>query len=206
MEGQWYEINVTYLGDMRAEIVDLFPAEPSVDLPAWAGQRKENDYCEDATVRPGLLCLDTRLVRGRFLRSGGGFEPCDLLGPADKLVHAKFARGSDTLSHAFTQGVISALALLDSPESRERFAETVSDVSGGRRTIDMSFRPELVVFALLPQKAKKNGPKAPRQMTPDTLSPLAQVALAVAARQLRARGVRVEVIGVPPADAHQAAA
>ncbi|HEU5156993.1 MAG TPA: hypothetical protein VFU43_08355 [Streptosporangiaceae bacterium] len=45
----------------------------------------------------------------------------------------------------------------------------------------------------------------PRQITPDSLFPPAQVALANAARQLNSYGIDVEVIGVAVASMHQAA-
>jgi hypothetical protein len=50
------------------------------------------------------------------------------------------------------------------------------------------------VFAILPKRGRKG--RAVRQITPDSLFPLAQVALANVAKQLNSYGIDVEVIGV----------
>ena len=199
IDAQWYEIDVTYLAGKQSEIARLFPERPSVDLLPWDGTTKEHAYCEDvAAIRPGFVCLDTRLVRSGFLRNRGGFEPCDLLGPSpdEALIHVKFAYGADSLSHLFTQGVVSVQALLHNSEAKARFAARVAEVGKGR-ILDPGYRPTKVVFAILPKRDKKGH--MPRQITPDSLFPLAQVALANAAKLLNSYGIEVEVVGVAAA-------
>jgi uncharacterized protein (TIGR04141 family) len=199
VDAQWYEIDVTYLAGKRAEIVRLFPSKPSIDLMPWDGEKKEHNYCANvAAIRPGFVCLDTKLVHSDFLKGRGGFEACDLLGPPpdEALIHVKFAKGSDSLSHLFTQGVVSVQALLHNSEALTRFAARVKEAGKGR-TIDSAYRPTKVVFAILPKRGKKGA--EPRQVTPDSLFPLAQVALANAARLLNSYGIEVEVIGVAAA-------
>jgi uncharacterized protein (TIGR04141 family) len=200
VDARWYEIDVTYLKDKQAEIARLFPDKPSIDLPAWDGEKKEHGYCANvAAVRRGFVCLDTKLVRSNFLRGRGDFEACDLLGPNDELIHAKFATGSDSLSHLFAQGMVSAQALIHNSEARTRFAVRVREAGKGRE-IPVAYKPTKVVFAILPKKPKKKAKNGkPQQVTPDSLFPLAQVTLANAAKLLNSYGIAVEVIGIPPA-------
>jgi len=126
-----------------------------------------------------------------------------LLGPppGEALIHVKFAYGADSLSHLFTQGVVSVQALFNR-EARARFAARVEEAGKGR-VIDPAYRPSKVVFAILPKRDKKR--RTARQITPDSLFPLAQVALANAAKQLNSYGIEVEVIGVAVAAMDQAA-
>jgi uncharacterized protein (TIGR04141 family) len=93
-------------------------------------------------------------------------------------------------------------ALLRNSEARARFAKRVAEAGKGR-VIDPRYRPSKVIFAILPKRGKKG--RAPRQVTPDSLFPLAQVALANAAKLLNSYGIEVEVIGVAVASMDQAA-
>lgn len=117
----------------------------------------------------------------------------------------KFARGSDVLSHLFTQGAASASALWANAEARAGFADLVGQHGKGR-TIPKDFGPEKVIFAILPKTVERKGKPVPVQVTPDNLFPLAQVALANVVRELHGRGIEVEVIGIPVADVHDEAA
>ncbi|WP_188196120.1 TIGR04141 family sporadically distributed protein [Nonomuraea sp. SYSU D8015] len=192
LDGEWYEIDPAYLQAKLDEIAPLFTGTPTVALPmrhASQDEKAYNNYVAD--VCAGYLCMDRALVRTKFF-IGNGFEACDLLGPDDVLVHVKFARGADTLSHLFTQGVVSTQALLQSDEALRRFKEKVEEASGGRRGVPENFRPRKVVFAI----HLKTG----ATLTPQSLFPLARVALANAARLLRTYGVEVEVVGIRAAD------
>lgn len=193
LDGEWYEVDVGYLDDKLGEIEGLFVDEPSVDLPAWQPgtmERAYNVHVQD--VRPGYLRMDREMVRTTFFPRGG-FEACDVLGPDDALIHVKFSEGAGSLSHLFTQGAVSAQALLRSDEALTRFRGMVAQLSGGRRLIGPYFRPRKVVFAILLRKGDV--------VTPDSLFPLARVALANAARLMHAHGVEVEVVGVHAAPA-----
>ncbi|RIQ22840.1 DUF6119 family protein [Jiangella rhizosphaerae] len=188
LDGEWYEVDIGYLDDKLREIEGLFADDPSVDLPAWqpgSTERAYNMHVQD--VRPGYLCMDREMVRTTFFPRGG-FEACDVLGPDDALIHVKFAEGAGSLSHLFTQGAVSAQALLRSDEALTRFSGMVAQLSGGRRLIPPDFRPRKVVFAILLRKGDV--------VTPGSLFPLARVALANAARLLHTHGVEVEVVGV----------
>jgi len=192
MDGTWYEIGDQYVERSRQEISRVFPAVPSVDLPAWALPvgRDEEDYNEHvAKVRRNYTCLD----RNKWVRDPHGrrssLEICDLLGPDNELIHVKRAKGSAPLSHLFSQGLVSAQNLLFGPaDVRTRFAEAVADRGNGRQ-LAPDFPLKKVVYAILLDNGK--------QLSPSTLFPFSQVTLAHAARTLHTYGIEVEVIGIP---------
>lgn len=188
LDGTWYEIAAGYLTAMRTCVERLLGGIPSLDLPKWNlgnDERSYNEHVQD--VRPGYICLDRDQVRAGLHREHG-FEACDLLGPANELIHVKRARGSSPLSHLFSQALVSAQALATSPDARRIFTAKVRAHPKGRH-LPADFQPKKVIFAIL----LKNGDK----LTPDTLFPFSQVTLASTARELESRyQIPVEVIGI----------
>ncbi|MBW8799119.1 MAG: TIGR04141 family sporadically distributed protein [Streptomyces sp.] len=193
MDEHWYEVDQEYLKTIRSHAERLITDTPSVDLPPWIPGERERTY--NASVpdqRPGYVCFDRDNVQ-TALHRGNGVEICDLLSPDNVLVMVKRARGSDALSHLFSQALVAVQTLRNSPEGRERFARKVAAARNGRG-LPEGFRPSKVVFAIL----LKDG----TDLTADTLFPFSQVTLVQTARTLEAWGVRVEVAGIactPPA-------
>lgn len=197
LDGEWYEIDPAYLQAKLTEITPLFTSGSAVVLPGRYADQDEKTYnLHVADTSEGFLCMDRKLLQTAFF-TGNGFEACDLLGPDDVLVHVKFAAGASTLSHLFTQGVVATQALLQSDEALRRFREKVREASRGGREVPEGFRPGKVVFAI----HLKTG----AALTPQSLFPLARVALANAARMLKMYGVEVEVVGIQAADEAAAA-
>ncbi|MDI6097257.1 TIGR04141 family sporadically distributed protein [Actinoplanes sp. NEAU-A12] len=191
LDGQWYEIGERYLDFLRAEINTLLTTPSSITLPPWDSTVSEEVYNKIAAAQPGYLCLDQKFVRSGLHSWGQGIEVCDLLGPADELIHVKRADRSSLLSHLFAQGVVSADTLQTEPQARERFAARVEEVSDGKRTVPLNFMPTKVVYAI----ALKSGDP----LTPQTLFTFAQVAMRRAVRHLRASMIDVEVVAIPSA-------
>ncbi|MBP8532152.1 TIGR04141 family sporadically distributed protein [Streptomyces sp. MK37H] len=193
MDEHWYEIDQEYLKAIRSHAERLIADTPSVDLPPWVLGEKERTY--NASVpdqRPGYVCFDRDNVQ-TALHRGNGVEICDLLSPDNVLVMVKRAKGSDALSHLFSQALVAVQTLRNSPEGRERFAEKVAAARKGCG-LPKDFRPSKVVFAIL----LKDG----TDLNADTLFPFSQVTLVQTARVLEAWGVQVEVVGIasiPPA-------
>lgn len=193
MDGDWFEIGADYVRASRAAITRLFPATPAISLPAWSltARRTEYDYnCYVAAWSRGqYLCLDRNKVVRDPLGARSSLEICDLLGPGNELIHVKRAKGSEPLSHLFSQGLISAQSLVAGPSAvLERFVRTVAGLPHGR-TLSADFKPTKVVFAILMENGK--------QLSPDTLFPFSQATLAHAARILGTYGIDVEVTGIP---------
>lgn len=195
MDGDWFEIGADYVRASRDAIVRLFPAVPAVSLPEWSltAGCAEFDYNSYVAARSQgqYLCLDKNRAVRDPLGVRSSLEICDLLGPDNELIHVKRAKGSEPLSHLFSQGLVSAQSLIAGPPSvLERFVGTVAALPHGR-TLPGDFKPRKVVYAILMENGK--------HLTPDTLFPFSQATLAHAARILGTYGVDVEVIGIPPA-------
>jgi uncharacterized protein (TIGR04141 family) len=188
LDGIWHEFDQDFARRVRREVAGVFTN--STALPGWEAGSDEAGYNRHVqSVAPGYLCLDRKLVRDRDLHRAPGLELCDLLGPDDELIHVKQAKGSATLSHLFAQGLVSWQSLRGLPEIRQGFRRLVEDVGGGRQ-LPEDFVPDRIVFAILLGTG--------RPLTPDTLFPFAQAALAQTAAELRERHVRVEVVGIRP--------
>ncbi|KOX00762.1 hypothetical protein ADK65_14230 [Streptomyces sp. NRRL B-1140] len=187
MDDHWYEIDQEYLKTTRLHVERLITESPSVDLPPWVLGEKERTY--NASVpdqRPGYVSFDRDGVQ-TTLHRGNGVEICDLLSPDNVLIMVKRAKGSDALSHLFSQALVAVQTLRNSPEGRERFTEKVLAARNGRG-LPEGFRPSKVVFAIL----LKDG----TDLTADTLFAFSQVTLVQTARTLEAWGVEVEVVGI----------
>ncbi|MCZ7437737.1 TIGR04141 family sporadically distributed protein [Micromonospora sp. WMMC241] len=189
-EGRWYEIGDRHREFLREEISRILDRPSSIALPPWTAHLPNEDaYNREAAKRdPGLVLLDKKLVRTR--QHPRGIEACDLLGPNGELIHVKRASGSSPLSHLFAQGVTSYDALRYDAQARTRFRDLVRAQPGGPDLPD-DFRPRTVVYAI--------ALSAGRALTVDSLFTFAQVALYQAVKTLRAEGVDVEIVAIPPA-------
>jgi uncharacterized protein (TIGR04141 family) len=130
LEGDWYEGGVEYFKSVRHQISGLFKEVPSVALPPWesakrrpdtpahkSGETVYNEWVEDEFGMERMLNLDTQGVASDF-HWGKGFEPCDLLGPGNELIHVKSGSGTSPFSHLFSQALISTEALCVYPALR----------------------------------------------------------------------------------------
>jgi uncharacterized protein (TIGR04141 family) len=197
LDGDWHEFDRDFAMRVEREVAQVFSASRGLNLPPWRPGWDEGEYNRQVSLTdPRYLCLDRKLVRDKELHHGPGLELCDLLGPENELIHVKRAKGSSTLSHLFAQGLVSWLSLRGITETRRRFRALVEDVGGPGR-LPADYVPDRVVFAILLGTG--------RPLTPDTLFPFAQAALAQTAAELRERQVRVDVVGIAPLAAAHAA-
>ncbi|MGW5465686.1 TIGR04141 family sporadically distributed protein [Streptomyces sp. NPDC003996] len=97
------------------------------------GPRRNGALLQRVRAGPGarVVCFDRNNVQ-TALHRGNGVEICDLLSPDNDLVMVKRAKGSDALSHFFSQALVAVQTLRNSPEGRERFAEKVAEARKGR--------------------------------------------------------------------------
>ncbi|MFC4562852.1 TIGR04141 family sporadically distributed protein [Nocardiopsis mangrovi] len=187
MDGCWYEIGKEYLKAIRSHVERLITDSPSVDLPPWVLGDSEKTYNESVPdKRPGYACFDRNNVQTGLHRRNG-VEVCDLLSPDNVLIMVKRAKGSDALSHLFSQALVAIQTLQYSSEGMKLFAEKVAEVRKGHG-LPEGFQPAKVVFAIL----LKEG----AELTADTLFPFSQVTLVHAAKTLEQWRVEVEVVGV----------
>ncbi len=190
MDGEWYEAGSAYVDECRAAVAALFSPSPSVSLPAWIDGESENAYNNRVAdeERPDWLCLDTKNVTNP-LRPRDQVEICDLLMPDGTLVLVKRAGGSGPLSHLFNQARVAVELLQESARVRAEFTAKVTRLSRGELALPDDFTPKRIVLAML-LKNREN-------LTPDSVFGFSQITIAQTAKALAARGVTVEVIGIP---------
>ncbi|MFB6836700.1 TIGR04141 family sporadically distributed protein [Streptomyces sp. NPDC056361] len=189
LEGEWYEVGSTYVEESRATVAALLPRVPSVAMPAWDSGESENAYNNRvADERPGWLCLDTKNITNP-LRSTDQIEICDLLMPDGTLVLVKRAGGSGPLSHLFSQARVAVELLQESAQARAQFTAKVARLSKGKLALPADFTPKRIILAML----LKNRDS----LTPESIFGFSQITIAQTAKVLAARGVTIEVVGIP---------
>ncbi|MFK0119518.1 TIGR04141 family sporadically distributed protein [Streptomyces sp. NPDC090994] len=189
MDGEWYEAGAAYVDECRATVSTLFPAAPTVSFPVWRDGESENTYNNRvAGDRPGWLCLDTKNIANP-LRRRDQVEICDLLMPDGTLVLVKRADGSGPLSHLFNQARVAVELLQESAQVRADLVAKAARLSGGAFLLPDDYTPKRIVLAVL---LKNRG-----SLTPDSVYGFSQITIAQTAKALAARGVTVEVVGIP---------
>ncbi|QYX76980.1 TIGR04141 family sporadically distributed protein [Streptomyces akebiae] len=192
MDGEWYEAGAAYVEECQAAVRALFSPSPSVSLPSWADGESENTYNNRvAADRPDWLCLDTKNVANP-LRPRDQVEICDLLTPDGTLILVKRAGGSGPLSHLFSQARVAVELLQESAQVRADFTAKVAGLSGGARLLPNDYTPKRIVLAMLLKKREN--------LTPDSVFGFSQITIAQTSKALAARGVTVEVVGIPQVD------
>lgn len=190
-EGRWYQIGSQYSETLLKHVEEIFDQSTTLSLPPWLpAYKEEKDYNEEVPgVDTRLLCLD----RNKIITSqhpNPGIEVADLLGPGNELIHVKRADRSTSLSHLFSQGIISADALCGNEEAREKFAAKVSALDPNRG-ISESWTPKTVIYAI--------RHSAGRTITADSLFTFSRVSLLRATSHLKQRwNIRVEIINIGP--------
>ncbi len=121
--GTWYEIASEFsvhVGNRAADRV-----RRAVPLPDAREDENELQYNTRASLEGDFHLLDRKLVVPPGARSS--IEFCDLLTSDRKLVHVKRRSRSSTLSHLFSQGVVSAEAFLRDGDFRRALVEKLNE-------------------------------------------------------------------------------
>jgi uncharacterized protein (TIGR04141 family) len=119
--GEWFEIDQDYVQQVTTELESI-PEHHALALPCAEVGEKEADYLERvATQALGSIEL---LDQKNVLYGGGhsSIEICDLLTEDRNFIHVKAKTKSSTLSHLFSQGLVSAQVLRE-----VRFRELASE-------------------------------------------------------------------------------
>jgi uncharacterized protein (TIGR04141 family) len=191
-EGDFYEVNGDYLAELDAAIAAIPLAR--VNLPGSTPIEREGWYNgRAASIREGLLLLDTKTVK--ITSKTTPIEICDLLTSDRQLVHVKRHLGSADLSHLFSQGVVSACLLQESPEFRKDVIAKIAEVGNGKHEFAFihpdSFRTSdfEVVYAIAERWKGRTFEKA--------LPFFSKINLREAAQNLRGRGFNVSLHQIP---------
>ncbi|MFI7123141.1 DUF6119 family protein [Amycolatopsis sp. NPDC049868] len=196
LDGDWYELGDQYLDHVDRVVTEAFSRAPSWTLPRWRDAKPEvkpdgtERYVEGnynlhvAKQDPRFLCLDKKLVTSRA--HPHGIEACDLLGPANELVHVKkfsSKTGSSVLSHLFAQGLVAVETLLTHAKTWEEFREKVRAQDPARADA-LGVRPAALVYAIH---------RSDKPLNPGTLFTFARSALVSASIALNLYGIPLQI-------------
>jgi len=114
--GKWYRIRSDFLQSVNSSF-DEVTGGP-LQLPDYSHDDEESYNQAVADAAPAAFVLmDQKFVR--YPTARGQVEFCDLYGRSKLIIHVKRYRGSATLSHLFSQGVVSGELFCAIPEFRD---------------------------------------------------------------------------------------
>lgn len=188
--GQWFRIGQSFVSEIEAKAARLARDMPS--LPPARLNQKEGAYnrsvCE---ASQSFALLDEELIKCMGARTP--IEACDLFSDSRQFIHVKRKTRSSTLSHLFSQGLVSAETFLKDAGFRKDLKERV-----------MATRPALA--KLLPPPESKPaagefeiifavvvGASRVRAPWPLLLPFFSQLNLTIAAERLELLGFRVGI-------------
>lgn len=181
--GQWYSVSASFADEVFRFAGDL----PLLDvvLPAATVGVREEDYNRAAAAAVGALCLDQDLI---LTPAGDRIELCDLLTRQRQLVHVKKRGSSSTLSHLFSQGLVSGELLAREGAFRDEARQAVSMRDGDFAAVLPDARPDRdaweIGFVVITRSHRE---------TPLTLPFFSLVNLRSAVLRLQDLGYRVSV-------------
>lgn len=143
--GRWFRLQEAYTTKLNADLKRIADVSNYLDLPDTTAEEHEGPYNERAAKeRADLLLMDKVYVK---TDDGTQVEACDLLHIEGYLIHVKRYNGSQTLSHLFSQGAVSAELLNEDQLMRNDFIRqvTVRDQSFGTASRNA---PTTVTYAI----------------------------------------------------------
>lgn len=172
--------------DVKREVERILAQTPLISLPDWERNWTEREYVAyAANSDPRIVLLDRVLLE--IPSSRGRFEPCDLLGPNDELIHISRVRHSAAFGHLFNQALVSTEILLDSADARQGLIRAVEEYGHGR-TLAPNFYPTEVVLAF----PSEDSPTVSIKRIP----PFSHFTLSRVAEALEERGISLRITGI----------
>ncbi|MFD6744434.1 DUF6119 family protein, partial [Streptomyces anthocyanicus] len=148
--GKWYSLAEKYSEKLDQDLSQIEDVTEILNLRAWDDwgpkQSYEEHYNEKATdKRSDLICLDRYRL---FAEDGDQVEACDLLHADGYLIHVKPYTGSQTLSHLFSQGFVSAQTIISDKKYRQDFIDAVNSINPGLTEAASNVPPKFVTYAV----------------------------------------------------------
>lgn len=143
-QGKWFRIGEGFVEQIREQVAALLKNRSDLSFPHWTPTGKRDDehrFCELTAKQDGYLCLDRNFASTPFHPR---FELCDVVGPADEMVHVKWLGGAPAASHLFTQAQVAAQAIRDESEGVQQLNDKVRLLEPRRAPMD----PSVVVLAI----------------------------------------------------------
>jgi uncharacterized protein (TIGR04141 family) len=148
-QGEWYRIAHEHVTEVLTEL-ELIEEHTLLVLPDALPKEREDAYNSRASAASGntLSLLDRKPVN-----YGGGrssVEVCDLLDLGRNFIHVKAKTKSSTLSHLFSQGLVSG-QLMREPKFRELALLKCDDASHHHIFLNTSYLPShhSVTYAII---------------------------------------------------------
>ncbi|MCX5458815.1 DUF6119 family protein [Streptomyces sp. FT1] len=148
--GKWYALAEKYTEKLDQDLSQLEDVTDALQLINWDdwGERKnwEKHFNERAADgRSDLICLDRKKL---YSEDGDEIEACDLLHAGGYFVHVKPYSGSQTLSHLFSQGFVSAQTIIMDSSYRSDFIEAVRSINPDLVEAASHIPPKFVTYAV----------------------------------------------------------
>ncbi|WP_325964826.1 TIGR04141 family sporadically distributed protein [Serratia rhizosphaerae] len=144
--GVWYCADRDFLTTIDNAIEQIEIYEDYASLPVYSFEREE-DYIRHLCNNDGSFSL----MDQDFIYHGGGYskvEFCDVIKDDNALIHIKYYTGSQSMSHLFSQGYISAELFVGDKDFREKLNNSLPE----KLRINSDVRPNTndykVVFAI----------------------------------------------------------
>nr|WP_278185474.1 DUF6119 family protein [Pseudomonas viridiflava] len=119
--GHWYSVDRNFKRQVEAR----FQAIPRVDIIGPTECRNERELIANLVEhREDLLCLDQVKINPLGVRYAN-IEPCDFLSSDKQFIHLKDGHSSGPISHLWSQGVVSAEALVSDADFRKKLRSVV---------------------------------------------------------------------------------
>jgi len=191
-DGQWYEVSAAYYLEIEQYYQNL--KKPAFLSSSHASNEQEliAELC--GATFPDLLCIDKTKINPAGVNNAA-LEMCDFLSRSKQLIHLKDSAASSSLSHLWSQGMVSAETLRRDATARGKFrkvaAKRETDFS---RTGFVALLPTTarivpsewtVMFGVLKEKGKRSGALS--------LPFFSKVALRTAADRITLMGYEVEL-------------
>ena len=182
--GQWFAIDADYLAAVSRRIGSIEDLSNTLSLPTWPSGEGEGNYNTRAARARGWACLDRKNFS---FGAHQQIEVCDLLTAQKQLICVKRMTKSNTLSHLFAQGRVSAELLVSDhakyQDSVVRSLRAVAPAASFGNREDWT-----IVYAI--------GTNKPGSIS-DSLFFFSKLNLDRAARTIKSFGIRVAVARIP---------
>ncbi|WP_165802559.1 DUF6119 family protein [Arthrobacter sp. Bz4] len=143
--GRWFRLQEAYTGKLNADLKQIADVSGDINLPDTIAKEHEGAYnARAANGRSDLLLMDTVPVK---TDDGTRVEACDLLHFKGHLIHVKRYNGSQTLSHLFSQGAVSAELLNGDSVMKSDFIRQVA-LRDQIFEATANSAPEIVTYAI----------------------------------------------------------
>ncbi|QGN48008.1 hypothetical protein GKC29_14915 [Micromonospora sp. WMMC415] len=150
--GRWFSLLESYTRKLDEDLRRIEDLTGSLKPPSWIASQGEGDYNGLlSTSTPGRsVVLDTVDIRSE---DGDEIEACDVFHESGYLLHVKRFERSQTLSHLFSQGLVSALSLRRDDKYREQFLREVENRDPSLKAAAEA-APQVVVYGIGVRKNK----------------------------------------------------